>query len=321
MSHGVRSHSTDPPLISVRDLRVDYGDMCAVHDLQMEIGPGEVYGLIGPNGAGKTSTMKVLAGLLMPTYGDVSIAGIDIRQNPRAIGEVLGFMPDFPPVYEDLLVWEFLDLFAASYFIPKSRRASEVDRRLDEVGLMEKRDRFINELSRGMRQRLMLAKTLLPEPKVLLLDEPASGMDPHGRAQMKQVIRDFAAAGGCVLISSHILSEMDEFCSVIGIMQRGRMVVSGSVAQVAASVMGKSLLVIELVAGENVFRRVLGEHRLAGQIEKRGDSFEVPFDGDREAASDLLTLLVQSGVRVAAFHRKRESLEDVFLQVGAKELS
>lgn len=308
-------------MISVQDLRVDYGDICAVSDLKLEIGPGEVFGLIGPNGAGKTSTMKVLAGLLLPTYGDIHIAGIDIREHPRSLGEVLGYMPDFPPVYEDLLVWEFLDLFAASYFIPKSRRQSEVDRRLFEVGLQEKRDRFVNELSRGMRQRLMLAKTLLPEPKVLLLDEPASGMDPHGRAQMKQVIRDFATAGGAVLISSHILSEMDEFCSSIGIMQRGKMVVSGGVAEIAANVMGKSLLVIELAAGEELFRRIVLEHRQTGKIEKRGELFEVPFDGDQNAAADLLTLLVQNGVRVSAFHRKRESLEDVFLQVGAKELS
>ena len=151
-------------MISVRDLRVDYGDTCAVFDLQLDIAPGEVYGLIGPNGAGKTSTMKVLAGLLLPTYGDIHIAGIDIRDQPRALGEVLGYMPDFPPVYEDLLVWEFLDLWASSYGIPKPRRQTEIDRRLNEVGLMDKRDRFVNELSRGMRQRLMLAKTLLPEP-------------------------------------------------------------------------------------------------------------------------------------------------------------
>lgn len=309
------------PMISVRDLRVDYGDMCAVSDLDIEISPGEVFGLIGPNGAGKTSTMKVLAGLLMPTYGEIQIAGIDIREHPQSLGEVLGYMPDFPPIYEDLLVWEFLDLFAASYFIPKASRPAEINRRLEDVGLMEKRDRFVNELSRGMRQRLMLAKTLLPSPKVLLLDEPASGMDPHGRAQMKQVIRDFAAAGGTVLISSHILSEMDEFCSTIGIMQRGKMVVSGSVSEIAANVMGRSILIVELASGEELFRRIIADHRKAGTVSKRGDGFEVSFDGTQSEAAELLTLLIQNGVRISGFHRKRESLEDVFLQIGAKELS
>jgi ABC-2 type transport system ATP-binding protein len=308
-------------MISVRDLRVDYGDVCAVNDLEMKIGPGEVFGLIGPNGSGKTTTMKVLAGLLMPTYGDVQIDGIDIREHPQIISQKLGYMPDFPPLYEDLLVWEFLDLFAASYFIPKSRRRAEIDRRLEEVGLMEKRDRFTKELSRGMRQRLMLAKTMLPEPKVLLLDEPASGMDPHGRALMKQVIRDFAAAGGCVLISSHILSEMDEFCSTIGIMQRGKMVISGSMDHIAASVTGQSQLVVELVSGEPLFRRIIEEHRLAGNLVQHGDLFEFPFDGDKDAAADLLSQLVQGGVRVSAFHCKRKSLEDVFLQIGVKEVS
>lgn len=308
-------------MISVRDLRVDYGDVCAVSDLQLEIGQGEVFGLIGPNGAGKTSTIKVLASLLRPTYGEIHVAGVDLREQPRALGHVLGYMPDFPPIYEDLFVWEFLDLFAGSYFIPKSRRGIEIDRRLAELGLMEHRNRLVIELSRGMRQRLMLAKTLLPEPKVLLLDEPASGMDPHGRAQMKQVIRDFAAAGGAVLVSSHILSEMDEFCSTIGIMQRGRMVVSGSVDEVAASVTHKSLLLIELVEGEPLFRRIVEEHRMAGSLAKSGETFEVQFDGDNNAAADFLKLLIQSGVRVAAFHRKRESLEEVFLQIGAKEVS
>ncbi len=308
-------------MISVRELRVDYGDFCAVHDLDIEIGAGEVYGLIGPNGAGKTSTFKVLAGLLTPTYGDITIAGIDLREKPRELGQVLGFMPDFPPVYDDLLVWEFLDLFAASYFIPKPRRAPEIDRRLVEVGLMEKRNNMVVELSRGMRQRLMLAKTLLPEPQVLLLDEPASGMDPHGRAQMKQVIRDFASNGGSVLISSHILSEMNEFCTSVGIMQRGRMVVSGRVDEIAERVMGEAVLEVEVLAGEEVFLDLVRRHRQVGTPQSQGRKFELPFSGDEQAAAELLTQLVQAGVLIAAFHRRRESLEDVFLQIGANEVS
>ena len=308
-------------MISIRDLRVDYAELCAVDDISLEVKPGEVYGLIGPNGAGKTSTMKVLAGLLTPTYGEIQLAGIDVREQPRVIGTVLGYMPDFSPVYDDLLVWEFLDLFAASYFIPPPQRRAEIDRRLTEVGLMKKRDVLVVELSRGMKQRLMLAKTLLPEPKVLLLDEPASGMDPHGRAQMKQVIRDFAANGGSVLISSHILAEMDEFCTSIGIMQRGQMVVSGRVDEITARVMGKSVLEIEFIEHSNVLETVMPQCRVNGRAQKNGRHFEVPFDGDDSAAAELLTEIIRAGARVSRFQRKRESLEDVFLQIGAKELS
>jgi ABC-2 type transport system ATP-binding protein len=308
-------------VISVDELRVDYGNLCAVEELSFSVAEGEVFGLIGPNGAGKTSTMRALVGLLAPTYGAINIAGFDVREEPQAVGQVLGFMPDFPPVYEDLLVWEFLDLFAASYFIPKPRRQSEIVHRLEQVGLTEKTNSLVGSLSRGMRQRLMLAKTLLPEPKVLLLDEPASGMDPHGRAQMKQVIRDFAENGGTVLVSSHILSEMDEFCTSIGIMERGEMILTGKVDEIAAKVLGQSVLEVELVSGTDSLLKILAQHRIDAEPDDSNRRFEIPFDGDDNAASDLLAEFVNAGVRVSSFSRKHESLEDVFLQIGAKELS
>src|SRR5215471_500412 len=151
-------------MLRVRDLRVDYDNVCAVRDLDFEIGPGEVYGLIGPNGAGKTTTMRAILGLLEPTYGEIEVDGIDVRENPEEGCKLIGFMPDFPPVYEDLVVWEFLDLFAASYYVPYRQRPDVVERYLHLVGLWEKRDSFVPDLSRGMRQRLMLAKTLIPDP-------------------------------------------------------------------------------------------------------------------------------------------------------------
>jgi ABC-2 type transport system ATP-binding protein len=309
-------------MISVEELRVDYDQFCAVDDLSFHVGEGDVFGLIGPNGAGKTSTMRALVGLIEPTYGSVHIAGIDTRENPEAVGQVMGFMPDFPPVYEDLMVWEFLDLFASAYFIPKHGRMEEIVHRLEQVGLIEKMYAFVGELSRGMRQRLMLAKTLLPEPKVLLLDEPASGMDPHGRAQMKQVIREFAQDGGSVLISSHILSEMDEFCTSIGIMERGQMVVSGGVDEITNDVSVSASLVVELLSGGKMLNKVLAQNALAGEAFRNDKGLiEIPFQGDSDDAADLLTQLIQHDVRMSSFTRKRESLEDVFLQVGAKELS
>src|SRR5277367_4997721 len=162
-------------MIQIRDLRVDYDNICAVDDLTLTVEPGEVCGLIGPNGAGKTTTMRAMLGLLEPTYGEIEVMGVDVREHPKDVCRTVGFMPDFPPVYEDLLVWEFLDMFSASCGIPRGKRPAEVGRHLEMVGLAEKRDALVVELSRGMRQRLMLAKTLIPEPRALLLDEPASG--------------------------------------------------------------------------------------------------------------------------------------------------
>jgi ABC-2 type transport system ATP-binding protein len=230
-------------------------------------------------------------------------------------------MPDFPPVYEDLMVWEFLDMFAASYGMPRGRRPFEVGRHLEMVGLTEKRDALVVELSRGMRQRLMLAKTLIPEPKALLLDEPASGVDPQGRIDLKNILRRLAAEGKTVLISSHILAEMNEFCTSVAIMERGTLVIAGRIDDVNRRVMGETLLVVEVLGQPDVFLAVVGTDLRAGAIEKRNGAFEFRFQGDAAEASELLTALVHQGVRVASFVRKKDNLEDLFLKVGSRELS
>ena len=157
-----------------------------------------MFGLIGPNGAGKTTTMRAILGLIEPTYGEISVGGIDIRENPEEGCKLIGFMPDFPPVYDDLVCWEFLDLFAASYYVPRHKRPDVIEKHLHLVGLWEKRDAFVPDLSRGMRQRLMLAKTLIPDPQFLMLDEPASGVDPHGRADLKKIIKNLSERGRTV---------------------------------------------------------------------------------------------------------------------------
>ena len=254
-------------MIRIRDLRVDYENHCAVHDLSLEVEPGEVCGLIGPNGAGKTTTMRAMIGLIEPTYGEINVMGVDVRERPQDVCRLAGFMPDFPPVYEDLLVWEFLDLFAASYGMPRSRRPFEVGRHLEMVGLTEKRDALVVELSRGMRQRLMLAKTLIPEPRALLLDEPASGVDPQGRIDLKNILRRLATEGKTVLISSHILAEMNEFCTSVAIMERGRLVVAGRIDDVNRRVMGDSLLVVE-VLGDPRCLSLSGRGRYPGRSDR-----------------------------------------------------
>jgi ABC-2 type transport system ATP-binding protein len=309
-------------MIRIRDLRVDYDNVCAVRDLSLEVGPGEVCGLIGPNGAGKTTTMRAMLGLLEPTYGEIEVMGVDVREHPKDVCRLVGFMPDFPPVYEDLQVWEFLDLFAASYGLNRTERREAVADYLDQVGLTEKREAMVVELSRGMRQRLMLAKTLIPEPQVLLLDEPSSGVDPQGRIDLKNILRRMAAERKTVLISSHILAEMNEFCTSVAIMERGQVVVSGRIEDVNRRVMGDSLLSIEVLSEPELFLAILGLDERAGPVETQNtNTYEFRFQGDAEAASDLLATLVKQGVRVSGFVRRRDNLEDLFLKVGSKELS
>ena len=309
-------------MIRVKDLRVDYDNMCAVRDLSFEVGAGEVCGLIGPNGAGKTTTMRAMLGLIEPTYGEVHMAGVDMREHPRDANRIVGFMPDFPPMYDDLLCWEFLDLFAASYGIPRHLRPAAIERQMDVVGLSEKHDAMIVELSRGMRQRLMLAKTLIPDPLILILDEPASGVDPQGRIDLKNIIKSQASLGKSVLISSHILSEMSEFCTSVAIMQKGRMVVSGKIDEVNARVMGAAIIAVDLLDGAEVFERIVDGDERAGAVERKGKTtYEFRYDGGREAAGRLLSVLVGEGVQVAAFAPRSEGLEELFLKVGAKDVS
>src|SRR5579883_1882963 len=272
-------------MIRIRDLRVDYDNVCAVRDLSLEVEPGEVCGLIGPNGAGKTTTMRAMLGLLEPTYGEIEVMGVDVRERPKDVCRIIGFMPDFPPVYEDLMVWEFLDLFAASYGLNPSERRHAVADHLDMVGLTEKREAMVGELSRGMRQRMMLAKTLIPNPHVLLLDEPASGIDPQGRIQLKNILLRLAEEKKTVLISSHILAEMNEFCTSVVIMEKGQVVVAGRIEDVNRRVMGDTLLSVEVLAEPELFHWIVGEDDRAGPIEVRGKgTYEFRYNGDAQAA-------------------------------------
>jgi ABC-2 type transport system ATP-binding protein len=262
-----------------------------------------------------------MLGLIEPTYGEIELAGVDMRERPRDACRAVGFMPDFPPMYDDLMCWEFLDLFAASYFVPRARRKDVIDRSLALVGLTEKRHAIVLELSRGMRQRLMLAKTLIPDPQVLMLDEPASGLDPQGRIDLKSIMKGLAAEGKTVLISSHILSEMSEFCTSVAIMERGRMVVSGTIAAVMERVMGGVVLVVEVLGDPGALEAIVAADPLAGPVERAERTYSIDYRGDTEQASDLLAALVRGGVRVASFSKRREGLEELFLKVGAKELS
>lgn len=307
-------------MIEVRELRVDYDDVCAVQDLNLSIPPGEIYGLIGPNGAGKTTTLRAIIGLLEPTYGEVKLNGIDVSANREEAVTNVGFMPDFSPVYDDLTVYEFLDLFASSYNLPIGERKPAIAKYLDMVELTEKRDAMCKGLSRGMKQRLILAKTLLPNPQIILLDEPASGMDPHARMLLRNILKEQGEAGKVVIISSHILPELSEFCTSMGIMERGRMVESGRVEDIVAKVFGGARYTIQVLEQSELAANVLSADTRISKIEGTDGSFRFAFAGDDYAASEVLASVIAAGGKVIQFGRAQENLEDIFFQIGAKEV-
>ena len=313
-------------MISAKSLRVDYDEVTAVLDLDVTIPAGQIYGLVGPNGAGKTSTIKALVGILEPTYGEIKIGGIDLELHPQEALLKLGYMPDFPPVYENLKVWEYLDVFATAYKIPKSERVKRVRQWVERVDLTSKFDAFIHTLSRGMRQRLVLAKTLIHEPSVLLLDEPASGMDPMARMDLRKILKEVADKGSTVLISSHILTELSDFCTAIGIMEKGRMVVSGTIEEIRARVGSKGRLTVRMAdLGERSRDRLRDALRanefVVDVLEKNIGEFRCYFRGNPTQAAKLLASLVHDGQLIADFHLDEDNVEDIFFKIGAKEVS
>lgn len=309
-------------MIEIRDLRVDYGDFTAVHNLSLTIGEGEIYGFIGPNGAGKTSTFKVLGTLMEPTFGEVSVGGFNVAEQPREVHRILGYMPDFPPVYEDLRVWEFCDLFHAAYGLPESERKSRITEVLQKTNLQDKRLAMCGGLSRGMKQRLLLAKILLQDPRVLILDEPASGLDPHSRIELREILKDLAAEGRTVLISSHILTEMEGFCTSIGIIEQGRLKVSGTIEEVTQSVQSGRRLIIELLAPDPRLDALLEDNpEVEDHQNTRPTRHTFIFKGEDKDVVNLLAALVSQSVPVKAFHEEKLDVEDVFMQVSRGEVS
>lgn len=315
--------------IQTRGLTRYYGKMVAVQDLNLTVPKGSLFGLIGPNGAGKTTTLRMLAGLLEPSAGEISINGKAISRDWHELRWQIGYMPDFFGVYEDLLVWEYLDFFARCYELPARRRKQVVDELLELVDLQEKRNAYVHTLSRGMLQRLCLAHALVHDPDVLLLDEPASGLDPRARVEMRELLRELGAMGKTVVLSSHILSELAELCDSIGIMEKGRLVSSGLLEQIRQQVEGVRKLKIKFLSDfktmESELRNIAGVGEIY-PLEPAGEAavtqeVEVDFVGDENAVADLLEVLVARKVRVASFRESRTGLEDLFLHLTKGEVA
>lgn len=313
-------------MISIKSLRVDYEKVTAVSDLSVEIPAGQIYGLVGPNGAGKTSTLKSIAGIIEPTYGEIKLNGIALDLNPAQALKQVGFMPDFPPLYENLKVWEYLEVFAAAYLIERDQRLARAKEWVQRVNLTEKWDSYVRELSRGMRQRLVLAKTFLHDPEIVILDEPASGLDPIGRVEMRDILKEMAAKGKTIVISSHILSELSDYCDAAGIMEKGRLVVSGSIDSIRDKIGAKAELIIRLMGSTDAVKEalfsVLGNSPfITNTSETCQGEFHSVFLGEEKDASVLLAQIVERHVPISQFFIKQADIQDIFLKIGAKEVS
>ena len=303
-------------MLEVKGLRKSYGSLVAVEGVSFTLQPGDIFGFIGSNGAGKTTTIRMLATLIEPDSGSAQLNGTDIRQDAMAVRKQIGYMPDHFGLYEDIKVWEYLDFFAAVYRVPRAERSSVIDNVLELVGLTEKRAAFASTLSKGMQQRLSLARCLVHDPSLLLLDEPASGLDPRARAELKELIKELGAMGKMVIVSSHILPELADFCNTVGIIERGRLVTSGRVEDVVRGAQQSRAIEVKLIghaAEAGMFlhgkphvanTRVMGPHTL-----------RVEFDGAPEDAAELLKSLVVNGYLVTGFVEAAANLEDVFLRI------
>ena len=305
-------------MIECRELTKMYGDLYALNRLNLQLEPGDVYGFIGPNGAGKTTTMRILATLLNPTFGEASVCGYSIYNKPREIRRAIGYMPDFFGVYDDMKVTEYLEFFAAAYRIRGPGRAKKVDEVLELVDLGYKREALVTSLSRGMTQRLGLARVLLHEPEVLLLDEPASGLDPRARIEMRKLLKRLRSMKKTIMVSSHILPELADICNKIGIIERGNLEFNGDVATAIRQVRQSSIYLISVGEGKAIEAQTFlkGKPGVAG-VEDSPDPevFRVTLSQGIEDGSFLAEDLIKAGFRLRRFGEEEIDLEDVFMRI------
>jgi ABC-2 type transport system ATP-binding protein len=306
-------------MLVVRDLVKKYGDFLAVDHLNMEVERGQIFGFIGPNGAGKTTTMKIIATLLAPTSGRVVVDGIDVFKEPMKAREKIGYMPDFFGVYDNLKVMEYLDFYGSAYGIEYRERRKIAEDLLELVDLSDKKDAYVDTLSRGMKQRLCLARCLIHNPELLILDEPASGMDPRARAEIKAILKELKRMGKTILISSHILPEVAEICDSVGIIDRGKLVVQGSVEQIIQRMTGRTVVRIRVLRDMDRAISLLKEQPMVTGVVQEDQELEVACKGSDEDLWQLLRALVSSDVPVVSFRKMEGNLEQIFMEVTSDE--
>ncbi|HPA53549.1 MAG TPA: ABC transporter ATP-binding protein [Bacillota bacterium] len=302
-------------MLSIRNLNKRYGRFQAVSDLNLDVPEGEIFGFVGPNGAGKTTTMKIICGLLRATSGEITLDGVDIIQNSRRMKEKIGYMPDFFGVYDDLKVSEYLEFYASIYNIKGQERKRITDDLLELVDLGSKREAYVDSLSRGMKQRLCLARSLVHNPRLLVLDEPASGMDPRARFEMKEILKNLKGMGKTIIISSHILPELAELCTSIGIIDQGRMVISGSNEEIMQQVYNKKVVRLKVRDRLDDAVLILKEYPFVDKLVIGENTIQAGFGGGDGEMSRVLSDLINRGIPVVSFAQMDGNLEDVFMKV------
>ena len=302
-------------MIETHDLTKTYGTLHALSSLNLKLERGDVFGFIGPNGAGKTTTMRILATLLNPTWGEAYVCGYSIYTQPKEIRRVIGYMPDFFGVYDDMKVLEYLEFFAAAYRIKGPARRKICDEVLDLVDLGYKRDAFVTSLSRGMTQRLGLARVLLHDPQVLLLDEPASGLDPRARIEIRGLLKELRNMGKTIMVSSHILPELADICNKIGIIEKGELLVNSDVAAVMRRVRHQTVLKVSVVGDADSAARLLEQQTGVEKLAIADGVLTVTLKQEVEDYSDLPSLLISSGFKLKMFKEDEVNLETAFMEL------
>ncbi len=306
-------------MLEIKNLVKQYNKFLAVNNLNLTIEDKSLFGFIGPNGAGKTTTMKIIVGLLKATSGSVIINDIDVLANPNKLKENVGYVPDFFGVYDNLKVDEYMDFYAGTYYIPYKDRKQIIDNLLDIVNLVDKKNEYVDLLSRGMKQRLCLARSLIHNPEILVLDEPASGLDPRARIDIKEVLKQLREMGKTIMISSHILPELSEMCTSIGIIDRGQIVISGSVEEITKKLTYRKSIIIKILDKIENLATLLLENPQVSNISQRVDTIEFDFDGNDKDTSKMLSQIVKQDIPVISFKEKEGNLEEIFMQVTNRE--
>ena len=307
-------------MITAENLTKVYGKRTALDHVSFEVPEGEIFGFVGPNGAGKTTTLRILAALLEPSDGHASIGGVDVAKQPDLVHSRLGYMPDFFGVYDQLTVSEYLDFYAACYRQPKQRRTKVVAELLELIGLTERRDQMVDTLSRGLKQRLCLARALVHDPVVLLLDEPASGLDPRARVDMREILKELRRMGKTIVISSHILPELTELCTMIGIIDHGRMQVTGSVQEVVQQLSAGRRVRIAVIGDKEAAMALLKPLAAIREIEIVNSAIEATYEGDESTAAEILQALTAGGIKVSGFSQVDGGLEEAFMRATSDEV-
>ncbi|MDD4843626.1 MAG: ABC transporter ATP-binding protein [Anaerotignum sp.] len=306
-------------MLKINDLVKNYGKFTAVDRLTLSVEKGAVCGFVGPNGAGKTTTMRIMAGLLNATSGSVMIDEVEVTKNPRALREKIGYMPDFFGVYDNLKVTEYMDFYAGAYGISYKERGPIIDNLLEIVDLAHKKDSYVDSLSRGMKQRLCLARSLVHDPELLILDEPASGLDPRARVELKEVLKQLQGMGKTIIISSHILPELAELCTEICIINQGKLAAQGSVQEIMQKLSQKRIIHVQPLNEMDRMLQILKEQPFIRSIVENAKDAEFDFTGTNEQLASVLKQLVLAEIPILSYKEKEGNLEEVFMQVTGGE--